>query len=40
MPSRVTERGISVTRLDTTEFLSEVAGRRAVEIIEIMHGAA
>jgi len=35
-----TERGIYVTGFGTTEFRSQVAGRRAVEIFEIMHWAA
>ena len=39
MPSRATERGISVTSFSMIEFVSEVARRRAVEIFEIMHGA-
>jgi len=38
--SSAKERGISVTLFDTTEFKSEVAGRRTVEIFEIMHRAA
>ena len=40
MSSGATERGISVTGFGTSEFRSEVAGLRAVEIFEIMHGAA
>ena len=35
MSSSATERGVSVTVFGTTEFRSEVAGRRAVEIFEI-----
>ena len=38
--SGATERGISVTGFGKTEFRSELAGRRAVEIFEIMHWAA
>jgi hypothetical protein len=38
--SGATEREISVTGFGTTEFRSEVAGRRSVEVYEIMHWAA
>ena len=38
--SSATERGIDVTGFGKTEFRSEVAGRRAVEIYEITHWAA
>ena len=37
MSSGATERRISVTWFSTTEFRSEVAGRRTLEIFEIMH---
>ena len=40
MPSHKTENGSSVTGFDKTEFVSEVAGRKAFEIFETMHGAA
>ena len=36
MPSCATKRGISVTGFGTTEFVSEEAGRREIEIFEIM----
>ena len=39
VPSRATERVISVTRFSTIEFVFQVAVRRAVEIFEIMHEA-
>ena len=37
VPSYTTKRGISVTWFGTTEFVSEVAGRREIEIFEILH---
>jgi len=38
--SSATERGVYMTGFGRTEFSSEVAGRRAVEINEIIHRAA